>query len=501
MVTGQQKNEQIVSAQADSRSMQSSQDIKLSWREKICYGFGDLGNGFMFDLGQAYLTKFYTDICLISPGVVSLIFAVTKIFDAFMDPIAGAFVDGRKKIGKHGRFRPVMMVSAVILAVLTVVTFTAPDIPMAGKIAYALITYMIWGVVYSFTNVPYGSLATVMTRDVDDRAHMASTRQAGSLCAQLITGVAFIPLVLFFAGGDTLDGNPHGYTIAAVVMGLCGIAGFAICFLGTREHIRIDRQAEEKAAGKAGKKSSAFSTYFKVVFTNKNLGAVILLTLFTISAMNTNNTMMVYFCQYNLGNIALQPIVNGIMIGTSVVAILAIPTLVKHFGKKRTCVACFIVGAVANGLNFILPTNTVTFIIFVTIGYVALAIPNGITWNLVSDVIDYGEWHTGIRKEGTTYAAFNFSRKLAQSLAAIISGGILALTGYVANKPQTAATLLGIKAALTIYPACALLVAALIIFALYDITEKKFNSISNDLSNGRWERGKIGESTIETIDK
>ena len=69
-----------------------------------------------------------------------------------------------------------------------------------------------------------------MTRDGDDRAHMASTRQAGSLCAQLITGVAFIPMVLFFAGGDTLDGNPHGYTIAAVVMGLCGIAGFAICF-------------------------------------------------------------------------------------------------------------------------------------------------------------------------------------------------------------------------------------------------------------------------------
>lgn len=97
MVTGQQKNEQIVSAQADSRSMQSSQDIKLSWREKICYGFGDLGNGFMFDLGQAYLTKFYTDICLISPGVVSLIFAVTKIFDAFMDrlPVHSSTVERR----------------------------------------------------------------------------------------------------------------------------------------------------------------------------------------------------------------------------------------------------------------------------------------------------------------------------------------------------------------------------------------------------------------------
>ena len=78
----------------------------------------------------------------------------------------------------------------------------------------------------------------------------------------------------------------------------------------------------------------------------------------------------------------------------------------------------FIVGTIANGLNFIIPTNFYSFIVLVTIGYVALAIPNGITWAFVSDAIDYGEWHTGIRKEGITYAAFNFSRKIAQSIAA-----------------------------------------------------------------------------------
>lgn len=502
MLEAGQEVAEAADAQAANQGSNAG-NVKLSWREKICYGFGDLGNGFMFDLGQAYLTKFYTDICLIAPGVVSFIFAFTKIFDAFMDPIAGAFVDGRKNIGKHGRFRPVMMISSIILAILTVITFTSPDIPMTGKIVYALVTYMIWGVVYSFTNVPYGSLATVMTRDVDDRAHMASTRQAGSLGAQLITGVAFIPLILFFSGatGTDTSGNAHGYMMAAVVMGLCGIAGFAVCFFGTREHIVVDRSAEEAVAASTGKKQSMLATYVKVIFTNKNLGAIILLTLFTISAMNTNNTMMVYFCQYNLNDINLQPLVNGIMMGTSVVAIFAIPTLVKLFGKKRTCVVCFIVGAIANALNFILPTNTVTFIIFVTIGYVCLAIPNGITWNFVSDVIDYGEWHTGIRKEGTTYAAFNFSRKLAQSLAAIISGGILALTGYVANQTQSAETLLGIKGALTIYPAAALLVAAVIIFFLYDISEEKFKSMTDDLTNGRWEKGKIGESTIETIGK
>ena len=53
--------------------------VKLSWREKICYGFGDFGNGFMFDLGQAYLTKYWIDVCTIPAGAVAGIFAFTKI--------------------------------------------------------------------------------------------------------------------------------------------------------------------------------------------------------------------------------------------------------------------------------------------------------------------------------------------------------------------------------------------------------------------------------------
>ncbi|MFV0560320.1 MAG: glycoside-pentoside-hexuronide (GPH):cation symporter [Enterococcus sp.] len=461
---------------------------KLKWREKIAYGFGDFGNGFMFDLGQAYLTKFFTDIAMISPAMVGTIFAVTKIFDAFMDPLAGSYIDSRKNIGPRGKFRPVMMVSACILAILTVITFTMPDVSTKTKVIYAFLTYMAWGVVYSFTNIPYGSLASVMTRDVEDRAHLATTRQAGSLGAQLVTGVAFIPIVMLFShSGNNL--SAHGYTIAALVMALAGVLGFVVCYLGTREHVQVNRQGVEERTG--------MKEYMKVVFTNKPLGAMILLTLFTISAMNTNNTMMIYFCQYNLGNVSLQPIVNGIMIGSSVVAILLIPTLVKKFGKKQTAVVSFIIGAIANGLNFALPTNTVTFIILVTIGYVALAIPNGITWAFVTDVIDYGEWHTGIRKEGITYAAFNFSRKIAQSLAAIISAGILGLTGYVANGHQSETTLLGIKGALTLYPAFALVMAAIIIFFLYGLSDDKYRQIADDLSNGKWEKGIIGQSNEE----
>ena len=80
---------------------------RLKLKEKLAYGAGDFGNGFMFDLGQAYLLKFYTDICGISGIAAGGIFLFTKIFDAFMDPLAGSFID-RRKATKMGKYKPVM---------------------------------------------------------------------------------------------------------------------------------------------------------------------------------------------------------------------------------------------------------------------------------------------------------------------------------------------------------------------------------------------------------
>lgn len=455
---------------------------RIPTHQKIAYGFGDFGNGFMFDLGQSYLTKFWIDGVGIGAGVVAGIFAFTKIFDAFMDPIAGSVVDNRKKIGKRGKFRPFMMVSAIILGVLTVVTFTMPDgLSMNQKIIYAYAAYMIWGLVYSFTNDPYGSLASVMSRNTQDRSFMATTRQIGSVGAQFIAGVAFIPLTVMIGGSN----QRLGYFWAAAIFAAIGVLMFGICYLGTKENVHVNRS---KTAQKEG-----FKDYFKVIFKNGPLGALILMTLFTISAMNTNNQMMVFYAEYNLGNIALQPVINAIMMGCSIAGVFMIPTLTKHFGQKRTAMWSFAIGAAANLLNFVLPDHVVVFVILVTVGYTALAIPNGITWAMVSNAIDYGEWRSGVRKEGITYAAFNFSRKIAQSIAALVSAGVLALTGYVANAHQTAGALRGINAAMTLYPGVCLVLAAVVIGFLYKLDGERFGKIANDLDHGRWEGGKIGD--------
>ena len=156
----------------------------------------------------------------------------------------------------------------------------------------------------------------------------------------------------------------HGFFIAAAVMSIVGVIGFAICYLNCREHVPVKRNTANEQKAKA-------SDYVKLVFTNKPLLCIILMTLFTISAMNTNNQMMIFFCQYNLGYMGFQPIVNGIMMGCSVVGILLIPKLVKKFGKKKTAIGGLLIGCAADLLNFVIPTNIYSFIVLVTIGYVA----------------------------------------------------------------------------------------------------------------------------------
>ncbi len=114
--------------------------------------------------------------------------------------------------------------------------------------------------------------------------------------------------------------------------------------------------------------------------------------------------MLVYFAQYNLGNVELMAYMNFIIIGSSFLGVVFLPKLVKMFGKKRTAMIGFGISVAADLINFMSPSNVYVFTILASIAFIGISIPNGITWALVSDIIDYGEWKSGERKEATTYS-------------------------------------------------------------------------------------------------
>ncbi|MBT2573742.1 MFS transporter [Bacillus sp. ISL-51] len=443
---------------------------KLSLKEKVSYGFGDFGNGFMFDLGQIYLLKFFTDVAGIPAAFAGSIFLVSKLFAAVTDPIVGSAIDYRKNIGPRGKFRPYLLFGSIVLAILTVLIFVSPDVSVTWKLVYAYASYMLWGVAYSFVNIPYGSLGAAITQDAEDRTALSAFRQIGSLGALLITSVIVIPILVQF------DNVHIGYPAVMGMMAVIGIAGFMICYRNCKERIIVRDAPKEKLSAGAVLKS---------FIGNKPLLTVVFMTIFSISAYNIKSAMLVYFAQYNLHNAELMSYLSFIIIGSSFLGVLFLPKLVKRFGKKQTVIIGFAVSAAADAVNFCLPANVYVFTILASIAFIGISIPNGITWALVSDIIDYGEWKTGERKEATTYSLFNFSRKLAQSLSGFLSGVGLSLIGYVPNVSQTAGTLIGIKGLLLLYPAAALLCAMLIIGFMYKLTDKQHAELVQELNSAK----------------
>lgn len=436
---------------------------KLTLKEKSAYGAGDLGCGFMFDLGQSFLLKFYTDVCGISGVAAAGVFFFTKIFDAFMDPLAGSYLDKRKR-SKSGKFKPVMMFASLFLALSTVISFLSPDISMQGKLVFAYASYMLFGVLYSFTNIPYGSLSSVMTQDVNDRTLLASFRQGGSLLALVITSAVFMRVV------DLFPNEKMGYPISAGIMSIIGVFCFYFTFKNTKEVIEPTRI-----------QNYTVKEQFAVVTKNKPLLILILMSLLNISAYNIKIAIIIYYCEYYLGDKSIYSLISPLVFLSSILSIFIVPAIVKRLGKKQTALIGFGISIAADLINFIIPSNVISFAILSGIATIAIGLPNLLTWAFISDVIDYGEWKNNTRSEGITYGVFSFARKLGQAISGAVSGIGLTYIGYKANVVQSATTLLGMKSLLMLYPALAVAASFIIIMFFYPITDQKYKEMIYDI--------------------
>ncbi|MBY0219223.1 MFS transporter [Paenibacillus illinoisensis] len=446
---------------------------KLTLKEKIAYGMGDVGNNFMFDLGQIYLLKFYTDALGLPSATAGLIFLITKIWDAFADITVGTWVDNRKKIGPRGKFRPFILYTAIPLALVTVVSFMNPDFTLTGKMIWAYATYMLFGTVYSISNIPYGSMVPAMTKDPVERAQLASFRQAGSNLGLLITTVGFMPIVLMF------DSQSTGYLVGVVVFSIIGVLFQLYCYANVKERFVYEKPNQEK-------KINLIDSY-KGLFKNAPLLILCLVNLFTFSAFNVKLAVQIYYAQYVLQDVSIIPYMGFFSIGCVFIGVALVPSLVKKIGKKNTYILGCAIWAVGDGLAFFFANNATIFIIMACFAFFGSSFVNSLNWALVSDAVEYGEWKTGTRSEGVVYSFFTFCRKLSQALAGFIPGVVLGIVGYVPNVVQSSEAIAGIRGLMFIYPGVLALATIIVMAWFYKLSEDKYKQIVLDLNERRKE--------------
>lgn len=449
------------------KSFKEIQSPRLKFKEKLAYGFGDLGNGLMFDMGQIYLLLFYTDILGIPSVVGGAVFLVAKFFDAFVDTGVGTLVDNQRNFAKRGKFKPFILYGTIPLALLTVLTFMSPDISQTGKIIWAFGTYLLFNAAYSFVNIPYGSLSASMTINADDRTQLSVFRNLGSQGAMFISGIVVIPLVSLFPS------HALGYPVVVGVLAVAGVTFHLLCYKGVKERHTVERPKEKGIGRKA----------FLNLFKNRPFIILALYTLLTITALFLQQSSQLYYFQYVLGEANLVGVVSTLNVIILVPALFLTTFLSKRVGKKMTAVIGVSGFVVFQFINFMFfSDNVLLFLTVNTIAQLFLVIPNTVTWAFIADVVEYGQWQSGIRSEGIIYSSYSFTRKISQGLAGFLPGLALTLIGYVPQAAQSAETIAGLKVLFFIVPASLCLIAVILFFFAYPLTDHRHKQIVKELA-------------------
>ena len=403
-------------------------------RDKVGYMLGNVANDFTFIFASLYLQVFYTDVLGINAGLVGTMFLISRIVDAFTDTAMGRICD-KTKATKNGKFRPWLLRACgpVALASFLMYQAWAVNLSMTLRIVYMFVTYLLWGsICYTCINIPYGSMASVMSDEPDHLASLSTFRGVGSMIPQILVGVV-VPMFLYTTLEDgTKVANASMFPVIALVMSIAAAACYIICYFLCTERVKLTEES----------KSVSFADTLKALAGNRALIGISLVFICYLGAQMLNQTINNYIFKDYFGDTMGLSVMNAAGFAPALLLAPCAVPLARKFGKKELGIFASILGTVAFGALFLMrTTNMWLYTIVNIVGLLGFGLFNLIIWAFVSDVIDDQEVRTGNRDDGTIYAVCSFARKVGQAIASALGGWSLGWIGYVEGSlsGQTAA--------------------------------------------------------------
>lgn len=455
----------------------------FGFRDKIGYMFGDFGNDFTFIFAGSYLMVFYTKVLGLSGSVVGAVFLIARIVDAFTDVTMGRIVDSVRPAG-DGRFRPWLRRMCVPVAIASTLMYLyfVQDWAYPVKVAYVIITYLLWSsFCYTAINIPYGSMASVISAKPADRASLSTFRSVGASLATLVIGT-LVPLIIYDT--DALGNqvvSPAKFTLTAAVFGICAVICYGFCYFLCTERVFFEKKKKEKEEN-AGQVLKSFAQNRPLLAL---LGAAIVLLLASTLGQTMNNYL---FLDYFRDAKAVVG-VNLITVVATLVMAPFISRITVTIGKKEAGVAGMLAAGVFYLLLFLLRIKSIPiFMGFLFLGTIGTGLFNMIVWAYITDIIDYQEIVTGKREDGTIYAVYSFARKLGQALAGGLGGFALTAIGYVSDASvQSEAVAERIYMVATLIPAICYFFVFLIMLFGYPLSKQEVEKNTRILQERRKE--------------
>ena len=416
------------------------------------YGCGDAGGVVGLYMVSGFMTRFLQVNLEVNPALLATILLIWNIWDAVNDPLMGTIMDICFSKAKPGadKFRPWILASIPILVIGMISFFTVPAmLDGFAMIAAAFVLKIVFEAGYTMMNIGMGSLIGNMATNDSERAILASARGFGSTLGGAIAGM-LIPILMgkFGMGND-------GYAKMAVIMAVpMAILVFLHYFL-TEERNKGAAVVKEKTAEEKEAEKFKITDIFNIITKNRAFLALVLHSICICGVQALAQGATTYMYVDVLKNVSIQSLGSGMSTALMVVILVIAPILTKKWDLVAIIRVCLLAGVVSyvGLLAYALTVselNAVLFTVWNAASGALVQMSVQMQWGLVAESIDYNEYLTGKRNEGTIYGFFSLSRRIGTTIANSASVLIIAAIGYDAaaanaGLDQSPETIRGIK--------------------------------------------------------
>ena len=412
-----------------ANSISATSGIKA--RDKIGYAMGDVASCLVFGLTQSVLNKYYTDVLEISVLSVMIMTIIARIWDAINDPIWGRLIDGAKP-RSDGRYRRWIKIFSVPVALATILMFAdVRGFSAGGKLAFIYVTYILFGMLYTCINIPYGSLAQVITSDDKERSSLSVFRSIGStfgaMPAMVLASICYVKLA---DGTSQMDYKK--VFIGVVVISVLSVLAYLLCYAWSKE--RVESKPDPREKGQTMK-------VIKTLLKSRPFMAVSVASMLFLAAQMFGQGYNAYLFDHYFHKTGLTMLPTVFQYLPVAVIMLFATRMGNQFGRREVCAYGILLAAVFYIALFVLALFGVTNVWL----YLAACLASGVgtafifllIWVMAGDAIDYNRVTFGLNDEATSYAFYSFMRKLGQTVATILINVPLLRIGYEGSKLKT----------------------------------------------------------------
>jgi sugar (glycoside-pentoside-hexuronide) transporter len=441
---------------------------KIKGREKFAFTLMYMGNTPILGLMGSFLMIFYTDVVGLNAAAVATLFLISRIVDAFNDPLTGYVLDHMPRT-RMGKFRYLMLIGTVLCCLNYLLLWFGPVWSTGSKLLIAYISYLLIGVTYDIMDITKQSMLPVITSNLKERSTLGTLGAFGTIFGGTIIGV-IAPLILA-AGGSSLEAYYKVIFLATGFVAVLSIAGV----LGVKERVR---QTQEEI-------KYSFKDYLKILTQRPVVITFVFALLFSMGIYG-GGALSAYFFTYVMKNLAMLSTISLLsVVGLLPGLFLSAPISLK-MGKKKTLIISILILVIVTLIRLFDPTSAVlVYISSLVFGFVS-GLFTPILIVMGADNIDFVEYKMNYRTEAAVQSLMTLIAKTANGLGAAIPAYILGLTGYIPKATQQpASTITAIILCVTVYPAVLYIASALVLGFGYNLDKKLLQTVQTTLSERR----------------